>query len=68
MNEGDRRQAIIRQLTKLFISRNRDASPRMIAGLEAAPAAFLNEELKRQGAKWRVNKSSKGDIEMYDIS
>lgn len=68
LNEGDRRRAIIRQLTQLYVSRNADASSRMVAGLEAAPATFLNQELVRQGAKWRVDKGSAGDIEIFDIS
>lgn len=43
--------------------------PRNVAnGTEFAPVRFLNRELKRQGAKWRVRSTNGLAAEMYEIS
>jgi hypothetical protein len=37
-------------------------------GVEFAPATFLNAELERQGATWRVGNIKGNDIEFFDVS
>ena len=59
---------MLEDLTKLYVARNEGSSPLMKAGKEFAPAEFLNEELKRNDAKWRVRSSDGTDVVMYDIS
>jgi hypothetical protein len=66
-NEGERRHEVLRHLTELYVARGKDVSPRMRSGLELAPASFLNAELKRQGAKWRVDVGG-SDLEFVEIS
>lgn len=67
-NEGERREEVLRHLTKTYVSRGQDVSQRMRAGLEFAPTAFLNSELERQGVKWRVKGTDGLAAESFDIS
>ncbi len=65
---GDHRNRHLKDLTRLYVSRNSDSPSRMKDGQELAPAEFLNDELKRSGAKWRVRNSNGATAETYDIS
>lgn len=67
-NEGDRREEVLKQLTEVYVSRGKDVSVRMRGGLELAPTPFLNSELERQGAKWRVEPAEGSKVEFFDIS
>lgn len=62
--EAERAEAL-RQITKLYILSNDGISSRMMAGLELPPASFINGELERQNAKWRVRNVKDGSAEIY---
>lgn len=67
-NEGDRRNAVLRDITVLYVERGKDVSPEMRSGAEFAPMAFLNAELKRQDAKWRVGSVNGPRAEFFEVS
>ena len=58
---------VLRQLTQLYILSHDGISPRMAAGLELPPADFINAELERQHAVWRVSKVDGAEAETYDL-
>jgi hypothetical protein len=63
-----RRNEVLRHLTELYVARGENVSAGMRSGVELAPASFLNTELERQGAKWRVGNVRGPDVEFFDIS
>jgi hypothetical protein len=67
-DEGDRREEVLRRLTEVYVSRGKEVSERMRGGLELAPVPFLNSELERQGAKWRVGTDGGAKLEYFDVS
>lgn len=50
----------------LYVERGKDVSPEMRSGAEFAPMAFLNAELKRQDAKWRVGSVNGPRAEFFE--
>lgn len=64
--ETQRRTATLSQLTNLYILSHDGITPRMMAGMELPSADFLNAELERQGAKWRVRNVNGATAETYD--
>jgi hypothetical protein len=53
--EQDRRAVLIRRLTQTYIvDRGDDISPRMQAGLDLPPSAWLNQQLQEMGETWRM--------------
>lgn len=65
--EADRRAAVIRQLTQLYILSHDGISSRMMAGMELPPSGFLNQELERKGEKWRVQSVNDDKAVTYDV-
>ncbi|MEG8024094.1 hypothetical protein QP162_05930 [Sphingomonas aurantiaca] len=65
-NEAERAEAL-RQITRLYILSNDGISSRMMAGLELPPAEFINGELERQNAKWRVTNVKGASAEIYAL-
>jgi len=61
------RTAKLRQLTNLYIREHDGISSRMLAGLELPAPDFLNAELARMGANWRVRKVNGGEAETYTL-
>lgn len=66
-SEGGRRNAVLRDITALYVARGKDVSSGMRSGVEFAPTAFLNAELERQEAKWRVG-GVRPRIEFFEVS
>lgn len=67
-SEGSRRDAVLKTLTQAYVARGDRVSPQMAAGSALAPVDYLNSELLRQGAKWRVRDSGNEAVEMFDVS
>lgn len=66
---GRARNLHLFELSQLYISQNKAASSIALkAGDALAPANFLNEELQRNGTKWRVRSIDGLEAETYDVS
>jgi hypothetical protein len=52
--EGTRRAALLRKITSKYMLDHDGISSAMMAGLELAPANYLNDGLEKLGEKWRV--------------
>ncbi len=61
------RTDILRQLTNLYMLTHDGISSRMMAGMELPPANFLNAELERQGANWRVKEVVDAKAHIVDL-
>jgi hypothetical protein len=69
IDEGGRKHEVLRHLTEIYVARGEgEVTTRMRKGLELAPVAFLNDELARQGVKWRVKQDEAAAVEFFDIS
>ncbi|MCB2075974.1 MAG: hypothetical protein H6917_14220 [Novosphingobium sp.] len=64
---GERRDMLVRA-TKLYVSQHPEAPAAMAQGKEFAPEEFLNDELKREGQKWRVRHVHGTQAQIYDVS
>lgn len=67
-SEGDRRNEMLAKLTTRYVTQGRDATLAMRDGEEFAPIEFLNTELERAGAKWRVGSVEGVAAETYAVS
>lgn len=65
---GDERQRMLHDATRLYREQSPDAAASIAEGEGFAPVPFLNRELKRQGAKWRVRSINGLDAEIYEVS
>jgi hypothetical protein len=65
---GSERRAILVQVTRLYVKEHPDAPVAMTQGKEFAPEEFLNDELKREGRKWRVRHVHGNEALLYDVS
>ncbi|HKX79468.1 MAG TPA: hypothetical protein VJM34_13190 [Novosphingobium sp.] len=65
---GGLRDAKLAELSRLFVSRDVGVSAGMRAGSELAPVGFLNGQLERQGANWRVRGTTGLKADIYEIS
>lgn len=65
---GDQRMTRLMAATKQYVADHPEVGEAMRAGRELAPADFLNEELKREGAKWRVRDVRGLSAKIYDVS
>lgn len=59
------RNAVINQLTQVYVLMHREASQRIIEGSEPPPLEWLNEGLEKLGVSWRVRTTSSGELESY---
>jgi hypothetical protein len=50
------------------VVRGEEVSQGMRVGVELAPTSFLNAELKRQGAKWRVRDVGRSHVGFLNVS
>jgi len=66
-SEGGDRLAILKRDSEVYAKAHPDAAD-VVAGKALAPADFLNEQLKRDGEKFRVRKVDGLRAEMYDVS
>lgn len=65
---GNTRDATLGTLTRLYIAQDNGVSARVRSGEELAPVDFLNQELERQGEKWRVRDIDGLNANIYDVS
>ncbi len=65
---GRRRHLMLVEATRIYGKSGADILPGVANGTDFAPVPFLNRELKRQGAKWRVRSTSGLEAETYEIS
>jgi hypothetical protein len=65
----DARNEFLTELSRLYVLQEAAAvTPAMRSGAELAPVPFLNRELERSGAKWRVRTTSGMNAVTYDVS
>lgn len=67
-SEGERRNVMLVQLTAKFIQEGVGVSTPMHDGVALAPTSYLNSELERAGAKWRVSRISGLTAETFAVS
>jgi hypothetical protein len=66
---GDARSEFLVELSRLYMLREEAlVTPAMRSGAELAPVPFLNKELERSGAKWRVRTTDGLQAETFDVS
>ncbi len=65
---GRRRHLMLVEATRVYGQSGADILPGVTNGADFAPVPFLNRELKRQGAKWRVRSTNGLDAEIFEIS
>ena len=59
------RNAVINQLTQVYVLMHDDVSQSIIEGSEPAPLEWLNEGLEKLGVNWRVRITNDGELESY---
>lgn len=64
---GQLRNAVLDTLTIKYRSRYPERKLQIVHGKKLAPLKFLNGELKRQGASWRVE-LEKGRLDFYEVT
>ena len=65
---GKGRYLMLVEATRLYKESGAEVSQSVADGTEFAPVPFLNGELERQGAKWRVRSTDGLDAQIYEIS
>ena len=65
---GKSRHRALVEATQRYTRAATDVSPGIAAGTEFAPVPFLNKELERQGANWRVRSAKGVQAVIYEIS
>lgn len=65
---GKRRHLMLVEATRVYSESGAEVLPGVANGTHFAPVSFLNQELERQDAKWRVRSTSGLDAEIYEIS
>lgn len=64
---AQQRGAVLGQLTQLYVLGHDGITPRMAAGMELPPVEFLNAELEKQHATWRVSATDGPRASFYDL-
>ena len=65
---GRRRHLMLVEATRVYGKSGAVVLPGVTNGTDFAPVPFLNRELQRQGAKWRVRSTDGLDAQIYEIS
>lgn len=65
---GKRRHLMLVEATRVYGQSGVKVSRGIADGTDFAPVLFLNRELERQDAKWRVRSTSGLNAEIYEIS
>jgi hypothetical protein len=65
---GGHRAALLREITAEYAAAEAGVSPKIASGDQLAPEAFLNKELERRGAKWRVRDVNGIEADIYLVS
>lgn len=63
---GERAQMLTR-LTQLYINSHDGITSEMMSGLELPPAEWLNAQLERYGADWRVRSTRGPNADIYGV-
>ncbi len=61
------RRNTLREITEQYLDTVVGVRSRFVADLELAPAEFINGELQRQGASWRVGKVAGRKCDFIEI-
>jgi hypothetical protein len=64
---AQQRGAILTQLTQLYLASHDGITPRMMAGMELPPVDFMNAELEKQHATWRVSSTDGAQASTYEL-
>jgi hypothetical protein len=64
---GIERRNTLRDIAEQYRTDVVGVRSRFLAGLELPPAEFINDQLKRQGASWRVGKVAGGKCDFIDV-
>jgi hypothetical protein len=59
------RDAVINQLTQVYVLMHGDVSQGIIEGSEPPPLEWLNEGLEKLGLNWRVRMTNEDELESY---
>ena len=65
---GHERYAALRAATRRYAAQDPEAPAALAQGRELAPVDFLNEELARAHAHYRVRRVEGGKVEFYNVS
>ncbi len=65
---GNGRQTILLEATRRYKQLGVNVSPGVADGSQLAPVPYLNRQLERRGAKWRVRSTDGSAAEIYEIS
>jgi len=65
---GNARYRLLLDATEAYVASNDEATAAMKEGKALAPVPFLNAELKRTGAKYRVRSANGLEVDFYEIS
>lgn len=65
--DAENRNAIINQLTQVYVLMHRDVSQDVIDGSEPPPLEWLNDGLDKLGLNWRVRITNEGELESYTL-
>jgi hypothetical protein len=64
---GIERRNVLRDITEQYLTNVVGVRSRFLADLELPPAEFINDELQRQGALWRVGKVAGRKCDFIEI-
>jgi hypothetical protein len=67
-SEGERREAVLAELTAAYVARGDGVTDAMRSGTALAPIAYLNGALAQREALFRVSSTSGLTAETFDIS
>lgn len=65
---GHRRHQMLVEATRVYGESGAKVSASIANGTDFAPVPFLNQELERLDAKWRVRSTNGLDAKIYEIS
>jgi hypothetical protein len=64
---GSDRRDVLRGIAEQYRTDVVGVRSRFLAGMDLPPAEFINDELQRQGASWRVGKVAGGKCEFVEV-
>jgi len=64
---ANERGRVLGQITDLYMLSHDGITPEMAAGLQLPPEGYINAQLTKQGAQWRVRNINGPHCETYDL-
>jgi hypothetical protein len=61
------RRTVLRDIAEQYRTDVVGVRSRFLAGLDLPPAEFINDELQRQGASWRVGRVAGGKCDFIEV-